>query len=143
MTAKAKLMGMVWTPIQGDTSLSNSVNFVMKNLLYPLCTVELDSNLQTTNVYWVNVDPSLNINDNVCSTIKYFPNPVIDNIVFESNEPINKIVILSIDGKKVMEKDFDNEKTLSVNLSSLHSGTYLFTLYNDKSIIRTGKIIKE
>ncbi|HQD35162.1 MAG TPA: T9SS type A sorting domain-containing protein, partial [Bacteroidales bacterium] len=67
----------------------------------------------------------------------------IDNIIFESNEPINKIVILSLDGKKVIEKDFNYEKNISLNLSNLQSGTYLFTLYNDKSIIRTGKIIKE
>ncbi len=143
MTINAKLMGMVWTPIMGDTSQSNSVEFVMKNLLYPLASVELDPLLQPTNVYWVDVDPSLNINDNVCSNIKYFPNPVIDNIIFESNEPINKIVILSLDGKKVLEKDLDYEKNISLNLSNLSSGTYLFTLYNDKSIIRTGKIIKE
>ena len=143
MTLNAKLMGMLWMPIMGDTSQSNSVEFVMKNLLYPLATVELNSLLQPTNVSWVDVDPSLNINDNVCSNIKYFPNPVIDNIIFESNEPINKIVILSLDGKKVLEKDLDYEKNISLNLSNLPSGTYLFTLYNDKSIIRTGKIIKE
>lgn len=143
MTLNAKLMGMLWMPIMGDTSQSNSVEFVMKNLLYPLATVELNSLLQPTNVSWVDVDPSLNINDNVCSNIKYFPNPVIDNIIFESNEPINKIVILSLDGKKVLEKDFDYEKNISLNLSNLPSGTYLFTLYNNKSIIRTGKIIKE
>jgi len=43
----------------------------------------------------------------------------------------------------VIEKDFNYEKNISLNLSNLQSGTYLFTLYNDKSIIRTGKIIKE
>ena len=143
MTAYAKLMGMFWAPIQGDTSESNHIEFAMKNLLYQLCTVELDANQQPTDVYWVDVAPSLDINENVYSNIKYFPNPVIDNIVFEANEPINKIVILSLDGKKVLEKDFDYEKTFSLDLSSLQSGTYLFTLYNDKSIIRTGKIIKE
>ncbi|HQE78824.1 MAG TPA: T9SS type A sorting domain-containing protein [Bacteroidales bacterium] len=143
MTAYAKLMGIIWTPIQGDTSESNHIEFAMKNLLYQLCTVELDANQQPTNVYWVDVAPSLDINENVYSNIKYFPNPVIDNIVFEANEPINKIVILSLEGKKVLEKYFDYEKTFSLDLSSLQSGTYLFTLYNDKSIIRTGKIIKE
>jgi len=143
MTVNAKLMGMVWAPIQGDTSESNHIEFAMKNLLYPLSTVELDANQQPTNVYWVDVAPSLDINENVYSNIKYFPNPVIDNIVFEANEPINKIVILSLEGKKVLEKYFDYEKTFSLDLSSLQSGTYLFTLYNDKSIIRTGKIIKE
>ena len=143
MTAYAKLMGMFWAPIQGDTSESNHIEFAMKNLLYQLCTVELDANQQPTDVYWVDVAPSLDINENVYSNIKYFPNPVIDNIVFEANEPINKIVILSLEGKKVLEKYFDYEKTFSLDLSSLQSGTYLFTLYNDKSIIRTGKIIKE
>ena len=143
MTVNAKLMGMVWAPIQGDTSESNHIEFAMKNLLYPLSTVELDANQQPTDVYWVDVAPSLDINENVYSNIKYFPNPVIDNIVFEANEPINKIVILSLEGKKVLEKYFDYEKTFSMDLSSLQSGTYLFTLYNDKSIIRTGKIIKE
>ncbi len=143
MTAYAKLMGMFWAPIQGDTSESNHIEFAMKNLLYQLCTVELDANQQPTDVYWVDVAPSLDINENVYSNIKYFPNPVIDNIVFEANEPISKIVIISLDGKKVLEKDFDYEKTVSIDLNNLQSGTYLFTLYNDKSIIRTGKIIKE
>ncbi len=143
MTAYAKLMGMFWAPIQGDTSESNHIEFAIKNLLYQLCTVELDANQQPTDVYWVDVAPSLDINENVYSNIKYFPNPVIDNIVFEANEPISKIVIISLDGKKVLEKDFDYEKTVSIDLNNLQSGTYLFTLYNDKSIIRTGKIIKE
>jgi len=47
MTVNAKLMGMVWAPIQGDTSESNHIEFAMKNLLYPLSTVELDANQPT------------------------------------------------------------------------------------------------
>jgi hypothetical protein len=144
MILSAKLMAMVWTPIGGDTTESNSIEFNMKNLLYPLASIDLDNNLQPTDVYWLLVDPSLNINNNVLSNIKYYPNPVIDNIIFEANEPINTLVILSIDGKMVFEEKFDNKQTINVNLSHLKSGTYVFSLYNAKSdLLRTGKIIKE
>lgn len=144
-TINAKLMGMVWTPIMGDTSQYNNIEFSMKNLLYPLSTVELDTNQQPTNVYWVDVDPSLNINDNVLSNIiNYYPNPVIDNIIFEANEPISKLVILSLDGKMVLEEKFENKQTIDINLSHLKSGIYVFSLYNDKSnLLRTGKLVKE
>ena len=142
-TLLAKLYGLSWMPVYGDTLESNSIEFQMKNLLYPLATITLNNNLQPTQISWVNVDPSLNITQAISSHVKYFPNPVQDFITFEADKPIAIIEIFSLDGKLILKQDAPPSTIFQIDLSELCSGNYVFRLYSNNEIIKTGKLTKE
>ena len=70
--------------------------------------------------------------------IHFYPNPVIDEITFESSITGN-IKIISLEGKTVFNKKISSEK---VDLSVLKSGIYLFEIITNTNIYK-GKIIKK
>ena len=71
--------------------------------------------------------------------IKIYPNPVKDILHLSGNEKINKVIIMSIDGKKVSEKMMGGERT--INLHSLIQGPYLIKIFTDQGV-QTIKFIK-
>jgi len=72
-------------------------------------------------------------------TINIYPNPVKEILHFNGKVKINKIVILSMDGKKVSEKTMNGESKLNIN--TLIQGTYLLNIYTDNGV-QTIKFIK-
>ncbi len=79
------------------------------------------------------------INNDGKTKIQIYPNPVKEVLHFGGEEKINKIVIMSIDGKKVSEKTMYGERKLNVH--TLIQGTYLINIFTDKGI-QTIKFIK-
>ncbi|UQB68845.1 T9SS-dependent choice-of-anchor J family protein [Epilithonimonas zeae] len=79
------------------------------------------------------------INNDGKTKIQIYPNPVKEVLYFGGEEKINKIVIMSIDGKKVSEKTMYGERKLNVH--TLIQGTYLINIFTDKGI-QTIKFIK-
>ncbi|TDX86392.1 T9SS-dependent choice-of-anchor J family protein [Epilithonimonas xixisoli] len=71
--------------------------------------------------------------------IQIYPNPVREVLHFSGQDKINKIVIMSIDGKKVSEKTMLGERKLNVH--TLIQGTYLIKIFTDKGV-QTIKFIK-
>jgi len=71
--------------------------------------------------------------------IQIYPNPVKEVMHFSGQDKINKIVIMSLDGKKVSEKTMSGERKLNVH--TLIQGTYLINIFTDKGI-QTIKFIK-
>ncbi|GGG59609.1 hypothetical protein GCM10007332_21610 [Epilithonimonas arachidiradicis] len=72
-------------------------------------------------------------------TINIYPNPAKEVLHFSGKDKINKIVILSIDGKKVSEKTMNSERKL--NIHTLIQGTYLLNIFTDNGV-QTIKFIK-
>jgi hypothetical protein len=79
------------------------------------------------------------INTDGKTKIRIYPNPVKEVLHFDGQEKINKIVIVSIDGKKVSEKTMNGERKLNVH--TLVQGTYLINIFTDKGV-QTIKFIK-
>ncbi|SHK71168.1 Por secretion system C-terminal sorting domain-containing protein [Epilithonimonas mollis] len=73
------------------------------------------------------------------SKIMIYPNPVKDILNLSGNEKITKVIIMSIDGKKVSEKMMVGERT--INLHSLIQGAYLINIFTDRGV-QTIKFIK-
>ena len=74
------------------------------------------------------------------SEISIFPNPASDFIFIKGIEPQNQeISIFSIDGRIMIK---ENIKHLKVNLSSLNTGTYLFTINENSSLVKI-KLVKK
>lgn len=83
---------------------------------------------------------TLNISDlSKKSQIGIYPNPVKDVLNFSGQDKINKVVITSIDGKKVSEMNLNGERKLNVH--TLAKGTYLINVFTEKGV-QTIKFIK-
>lgn len=80
------------------------------------------------------------INDNTLSNITVYPNPFSNEIKFNADQNVKRVVISSITGQVVK-----NETVVgtSVNTESLPQGMYLVTLFNDKGEKATLKMIKQ
>jgi len=72
--------------------------------------------------------------------IQIYPNPVHDVLQFTGEIKINKVIILSLDGKKVIEKIMGDQRKLDV--SHLVQGTYLIQIVTEQGI-QTMKFIKK
>ena len=57
------------------------------------------------------------------SGLKYYPNPVKDNLKFSADELISTITIYAVTGQKVIAATVDAATTI-LNVSNLPKGTY-------------------
>ena len=78
--------------------------------------------------------------------IKLSPNPLTNNLTVSYSLPLEQQAILTIydfNGKIIKrERLYSEEKTLTLNLENLHSGTYIYTI-NHRDFSKTGKLIKK
>lgn len=78
--------------------------------------------------------------------IKLSPNPLTNNLTVSYSLPFEQHAFLTIydfNGKIIKrERLYSEEKTLTLNLENLHSGTYIYTI-NHRDFSKTGKLIKK
>ncbi len=78
-------------------------------------------------------------------TINIHPNPTNDKISlgFEAINYQTKVIIVDVMGKKVFEKDFSKNATLSIDVAELKSGVYFVRLPTvDDLTIGSGSFIR-
>ncbi|MDD4395141.1 MAG: T9SS type A sorting domain-containing protein, partial [Bacteroidales bacterium] len=79
-------------------------------------------------------------------TLSVYPNPTTSTLTVElsDNETSRPIEYLLFDiyGKEIM-KGMMNDGQNTINISNLSNGIYLLKVVSDRSLIGTGKIIKE
>jgi len=71
----------------------------------------------------------LSIDDTIKSnvTLTTYPNPVKDVLYLKSETKIDKIVIFDLNGRKVLEKEWDGID--KINVESLVKGIYVIQIY--------------
>ena len=65
------------------------------------------------------------------SEISIYPNPAIENVTLEwkaNTIEESSIIVRSVDGRKVYQMIWDNNKAVNVNTSTWTPGTYIFTI---------------
>ncbi|SHK71142.1 T9SS type A sorting domain-containing protein [Epilithonimonas mollis] len=80
------------------------------------------------------------INEGKFAKMMIYPNPVNDILRFAGNEKISNVTIFTLEGKKVMEKVINNDKT--VNVRNLIQGNYIISIVTEKGV-QTTKFIKK
>lgn len=84
-------------------------------------------------------DNTLSVNDDFkLETFSFYPNPTIDLLTIKLKEQLEKVVIYSIIGEKVIESN----KTL-VNVKNLSNGMYILKVYTNTGEIGVKRFIKE
>lgn len=78
---------------------------------------------------------------NLANSVKLYPNPVMDvlNIEMQNNDATN-LIISNISGQLLIKHDLITENR-SIDMHSLPNGVYLVSIYNNKSLITTKKIV--
>lgn len=87
-------------------------------------------------------DETMTVHDlNTQNEISVYPNPIIDNVNFNSTSIIQKISIYELSGKIISELNSNSDK-VEMNLSQLNAGVYIAKIETSKRI-QTLKLIKK
>lgn len=88
---------------------------------------------------------TLSVNNNANTTFKVYPNPAQNIISIQQSATavasLAKAEIYDLNGRLILEKEMNNEQTISVQ--SLATGTYILLLVDSNANRYTQKIIKE
>ncbi len=68
-----------------------------------------------------------------------YPNPAVNVLNIESNEQVENIAIVALDGRVVLEA----ENTTSVDVSNLNSGKYIYRVRTSSGAILTNSFVKQ
>lgn len=96
--------------------------------------VKIDSNeaiscSTSSGTQWnFEVNRTLSVSENSLNSFSFFPNPTLDKIEFNTNQPIEDIIIYSILGKKISNVKI-NLSNNTMDVSSLASGAYLMKVF--------------
>ncbi|MEA1898474.1 MAG: DUF5018 domain-containing protein, partial [Bacteroidota bacterium] len=77
------------------------------------------------------------------SNISLYPNPVRNKIYLSNLENIERIVIISVIGEKLVDLNSDINNNMEIDLSMLKGGIYFISFYDIDGKVSTRKLIKE
>ena len=112
-------------------------NTWLKELIY----YEKDGEAQGTPLF---INVSLNKDQSSGAGFTISPNPVKNELIVMNHSSCKDCSILftNIEGEKILSRDLSLKHT-RLSLEHLKSGLYIYSIYSDKGLIKTGKIIKE
>jgi len=134
-----------WTQLDdfGGLGRGYSICFILNNLAY----FGLGANTACGFTDFWSYDLISEANSSFTNAIsKVFPNPADDKIFFQFFEPhhnCNSIKIYNSIGILMFSDILTGTNLYSLNINSLPSGFYTYTIYYDNHLYNTGKFIKE
>jgi len=75
--------------------------------------------------------------------VRYYPNPVLDELRIESHEQKLSLSISDMNGRSLTRRSFDRPGNYSIPLEQLAPGTYLLHFYCPEKGFSSGKVIKQ
>ena len=109
-------------------------------------TLSSSISVSSHNLTYLNLCQNVGFGSNYSITkneINISPNPFSDFIHIRSNKAINKIIINSLIGKKILINEFNSLTEINIDLNYLKAGVYLVgTIFEDNTIIYN-KIVKQ
>jgi len=82
------------------------------------------------------------INESDRDPVRFYPNPVIDNIIIENLSKVEKIEIFSVMGQRVLTLNEHKTGKITINTASLKAGVYFIKFYRSDRGTSTSKFIK-
>jgi hypothetical protein len=86
-------------------------------------------------------NPTAEINEEIYSNTKIYPNPFSSNISITSDELINSAKIIDVKGK-LIHNYANSFNSKNIDLNELNKGIYFLQLEYDGSIIKRHKLVK-
>ncbi|POS02445.1 putative secreted protein (Por secretion system target) [Flavobacterium croceum DSM 17960] len=133
---------LVWYPTQADAvagtnAIPTTTQLVSGTTYFVTQTV----NGCTSAPFPVTVTVTLGTAENVIKDLKYYPNPVIDNLFIENSQNISKIEVYNINGQ-VLKNNTNNDVNATVDFSMYPTGTYFVKVSADNGT-QTIKVVKK
>lgn len=90
----------------------------------------------------ITVLPMASLDDKFQKNLKYYPNPVSNEMMITSLLPLNKFEVFTLQGTRVMTESTETQNVLNLNLKELTPGVYFVKVYagNQTGVI---KVIKQ
>ncbi len=107
-----------------------------KTILTPLLQSEDSGCAATIDIPTTGIKETAAAND-----VKVYPNPANTNFFIESPKSISRVILYDITGKQVFVNN-SVKNNVSVDVSALTQGLYLYRVYLINNHIVTGKLIK-
>ncbi|UUV21341.1 choice-of-anchor L domain-containing protein [Paenimyroides aestuarii] len=79
----------------------------------------------------VKVGITLSVNNFDLAGLKYYPNPVENDLIVSYKHTIESVEVYNIIGQRVLKQSNDNE-TVKINFSQFSSGTYMVKLFSEE-----------
>lgn len=136
-----------WTVLQNVSSKGNRADFTKYSYTdetpanglnyYRLTTIDVNGSVSVSNICVVNFITSWKL--------KLYPNPARGNSVdLQSNANLRKIIVLDMNGNRVIEKSFKaNTSYSSLNISILPKGVYFIQVLNERNEIFYKSFVRE
>ncbi len=128
-----------WTMTVDGTELAPQL-FDADNVLGGIDFFAIDAN----NEYWIDDvyfdEGTLSSNDLAATSFQVYPNPVVDNLNIQSNEPVKTVSIYNVLGKLVHQSS-PNTVSPSIDMGAYKSGVYFVEVTIGDST-KTVKVIK-
>lgn len=77
------------------------------------------------------------------NNVKIYPNPTVSQIHIFSPTPINKVLLYSISGEKIMETNAKNTNNVEIEMQNKLAGIYLLKVELSNQKLNTYKVIKK
>jgi hypothetical protein len=137
------------TSPQVISTSGNSFNIGSSQLDWTLgepvtATLNAGSNLLTQGFHQPNLTVTSINQPQTGYTVNIFPNPSTDviNIEFKDRKGNLTVQLSSVDGKILESKKVDNLITLQLTMAQYKAGTYLLSIMDDQSKVRTYRVVK-
>ena len=104
-------------------------------------TVNISSDGCVSAVFAVTVTVTLSSDLVTFSNLKYYPNPVSNQLTISANEIITKVELFNLLGQMVKVVN-SNSTEISVDFSELSTATYIIRAYSEQNV-QTFKVIKK
>lgn len=73
--------------------------------------------------------------------IQVYPNPAVNILYIDSEEPISRVILHSITGE--IMKDISHSGIATIDVSNLNSGVYIISLFNENEYLGSKRLVKE
>ncbi|MEI6059647.1 MAG: choice-of-anchor J domain-containing protein [Bacteroidota bacterium] len=97
----------------------------------------------TYTCFYNNQGSSSGIPENkLMDQVNVYPNPAHDFVLVEIPKGLKHMLLVNLNGKKLISQDIQSGKTLNLDLSSLSTGTYVLLFYTNQGYAGSKKLIK-
>jgi hypothetical protein len=97
----------------------------------------------TYTCFYNDMGTSFGIPENeIMNHVNVFPNPAQNNVLVGIPQSIRKILVVSLTGSRIIERDIKSGNVVNMDIHSLSKGTYILLFYTNQGYAGSKKLIK-
>ncbi|MBN1598570.1 MAG: family 16 glycosylhydrolase [Bacteroidales bacterium] len=104
--------------------------------------IRLDMGVGGFNVSYMDFVTPVSVNEELAENLNVYPNPFNDNLIIESDNPVNLIQLIDMSGKIILKNNCTNTKYIDLNTGDIQKGLYILVVGFNNGARTYKKIIK-